>query len=458
MTYLLLFIIMLVLVNTYGHRLNYKTVYENNVNAMYRQASSITNMYNSLFRSNLDSMYAESVLFNTEKVSGYGTMAVKADGEILFCTENEDVRGKNIFDYSKTFLNYQVYSGDALKELLSDDNLYVICPVSRNMKLRGYVIEFTSLENIEEEAVTFSDNIIICFILFMCILFFIMTFLYLDFKIPMMKLISAARNYANGIADLSGKRPHNDFADLYDSIKYIGEKSANTANEQKEFIANVSHDFRSPLTSIKGYTQAFYDGTIPPEEGKKYYEIILFETERLIKMTNNILELNKFDSATMKLERLDFDLIPVIRMSAAPFERRCREKNITIDLVFSSETLMINADQDKIEQVIQNLLDNAVKFSHEGGNITVSTSVRNSKAFVSVKDNGIGISSEAQNKIWDRFFKIDSSRGRDKKGSGLGLSITKEIIDAHGENISCISTPGAGTEFIFSLKAVQSEM
>ena len=206
----------------------------------------------------------------------------------------------------------------------------------------------------------------------------------------------------------------------------------NTLEEdQRKFISNVSHDFRSPLTSIKGYVEAMLDGTIPVEMQEKYLNIILFETERLNKLTKSLLELNKFGSHGVMLDVTDFD--------------------IRFNLILSGEQLFITADFSKIQQVLYNLIDNAIKFSHQDSTITIETTEKNDKVFVSVKDTGIGIPKDSLKKIWERFYKTDLSRGKDKRGTGLGLSIVKEIIQAHGENINCISTEGVGTEFIFTL-------
>jgi signal transduction histidine kinase len=132
-------------------------------------------------------------------------------------------------------------------------------------------------------------------------------------------------------------------------------------------------------------------------------------------------------------------------------EGTCRPRGITFDLTFEAESEMVNADRDRIEQVVYNLVDNAVKFSHNDSAIEISTSEKGNKVFVSVKDHGVGIAADKIKKIWERFYKTDSSRGRDRKGSGLGLSIVKEIIQAHGEEINVVSTENAGTEFIFTL-------
>jgi len=183
----------------------------------------------------------------------------------------------------------------------------------------------------------------------------------------------------------------------------------------------------------------------------KYLNIILFETERLNKLTKSLLELNKFGSHGTMLDITDFDINHTIRMTVQTFEGRCMEKRITFNLILTGEKLFVSADMSKIEQVLYNLIDNAIKFSHTDSAITIETTEKNDKIFVSVKDTGIGIPGDSIKKIWERFYKLDASRGKDRKGTGLGLSIVKEIITAHNQNINVISTEGVGTEFIFTL-------
>jgi signal transduction histidine kinase len=228
---------------------------------------------------------------------------------------------------------------------------------------------------------------------------------------------------------------------------------AETDQFQKKFIANISHDFRSPLTSIKGYLEAIADGTIPPEMYHKYIDIILFETDRLTKLTNNLLTLNDHDAKTVRLNVTSFDINTTIKHVIESFGGRCQEKQITFDLTFSDKQMMVRADADKIQQVLYNLVDNAIKFSPSSTSIDITTTIKGEKAYISIRDHGIGISKDNIKKIWDRFYKIDTSRGRDKKGSGLGLSIVKEIIQTHGESIDVVSTENVGTEFTFSLPA-----
>ena len=163
-----------------------------------------------------------------------------------------------------------------------------------------------------------------------------------------------------------------------------------------------------------------------------------------------MLTLNSLD-AKGYLSRTTFDINRVIKDTAASFEGTCNAKGIRFDLTFSDTVQTVFADMGKIQQVMYNLIDNAIKFSHPDSTIYIQVSDRYEKIFISVKDTGIGIPKDSIKKIWERFYKTDLSRGKDKKGTGLGLSIVKEIIQAHGENIDVISTEGVGTEFIFSL-------
>ena len=270
--------------------------------------------------------------------------------------------------------------------------------------------------------------------------------------IPIRKITKAADEYAAGNFEKKIDVHSNDeIGYLAASLNYMANELNTLEDDQKKFVSNVSHDFRSPLTSIKGYVEAMLDGTIPVEMQDKYLNIILFETERLNKLTKSLLELNKFGSHGTMLDITDFDINHTIRMTVQTFEGRCTEKRITFNLILTGEKLFVSADMSKIEQVLYNLIDNAIKFSHTDSAITIETTEKNDKIFVSVKDTGIGIPGDSIKKIWERFYKTDLSRGKDKKGTGLGLSIVKEIVQAHGENINCISTEGVGTEFIFTL-------
>lgn len=272
--------------------------------------------------------------------------------------------------------------------------------------------------------------------------------------VPLKKICDAAKRFSihrtNAPIIL---HTHDEYQELAEALNLIGDDLNNFDTYQRAFISNISHDFRSPLTSIHGYTQAMLDGTIPYESQEKYLNIILSETERLTNLTSNLLELNSFNQNKILLDLTDFDIHQTIIQTVNTLEGTASKKGISFILDFNStDELIVNADEGKIHQVLYNLIDNAVKFSHNNSEVKIGTKKKGDKIFVSVKDSGIGIPKKSLNKVFDRFYKTDISRGKDKRGTGLGLAISQEIIRSHNQTINVVSTEGVGTEFIFTLK------
>ena len=330
--------------------------------------------------------------------------------------------------------------------------LSVFSPITSNFRVRGYVVIHTPMSAIQASANSLLNisyiMLVILFLLSLIILIFFTEIVYL----PLRKITEATEQYASGNMHYEFQVDSEDeIGYLAATLSYMASEIARSEDDQKKFVANVSHDFRSPLTSIKGYLEAMLDGTIPPEMYEKYLNIVLNETERLTKLTNGLLTLNNINTKGMLLDWTDFDLNQIIRDTAAAFEGICRQKSITVSLLLTGDVIYVHADMGKIQQVFYNLLDNAIKFSHNDSIIKIETNEKSNKVYISVKDSGIGIPKDDLKLIWNRFYKSDASRGKDKKGTGLGLSITREIIHAHGEHINVISTEGVGTEFIFSL-------
>ncbi len=369
--------------------------------------------------------------------------------------ENEiTVNDFNISDFGDSY-----YRISDFYHMFSAQRLTVYAPVTIHYKVRGYVLIHKPVSDIND----FSNqllNISYITLLFLFLLAFIILLMFslLVYR-PLRRISAVADAYIDG--DFSQKiniRSNDEIGHLAAAFDYMANELNTLEDDQRKFVSNVSHDFRSPLTSIKGYVEAILDGTIPYEMQNKYLDIILFETERLNKLTSGLLELNKYGShGKTILDISDFDVNFIIRKTALTFEGICKEKNISIELVLSGEELFVTADMAKIQQVIYNLTDNAIKFSPPGSSIKIETTEKYERVFVSVKDAGIGIPKDSLKKIWERFYKTDLSRGKDKRGTGLGLSIVKEIIQAHNENINVISTEGVGTEFIFTLSLAKEK-
>lgn len=434
-----------------------------------------------LVREKADSLYSEATLIANTYASGlYNSETtletVKVQLDALSVYLNSTIRIINpsgrlvldttmpldvekiiiVDDFDPTVTKGSYYTIDTFFDDFEQEMLSVIAPITSNYKVKGYVVIHSSMADIEESAVGLLNisyiTLIILFLLSMIILIFFTEIVY----VPLKKITYATEQYASGNMRYEFQvESEDEIGYLAACLQFMASEIARSEDDQKKFVANVSHDFRSPLTSIRGFLEAMIDGTIPPEMHEKYLKIVLNETERLTKLTNSLLTLNNLNTRGMMLDKSDFDINGVIRKTAASFEGTCAPKNMGIELVLSGDQLYVNADLDKIQQVLYNLIDNAIKFSHHNSSIRVETSEKKNKIFVSVKDTGIGIPKEDLKLIWDRFYKSDSSRGKDKKGTGLGLSIVKEIITAHGEHINVISTQGVGSEFIFSLKKSQ---
>lgn len=272
---------------------------------------------------------------------------------------------------------------------------------------------------------------------------------------PLLEMNKAAQIIADGNFDRRLDITSNDeIGQLGDSFNYMAESLEKKEQERRLFVASVAHDLRSPLTSIQGFIQAMKDGIIPDDKYEYYLDIIFDETKRLALLTNNIVDMGKTQESVLELEMTDFDLNELIREVLDIFEHRFREKNIVCRLVLDEKETFVNADKKEIHRVLHNLIDNALKFTPENGVIEVETTVpaNEKKVYVSVSDSGCGIPENERRRVFEAFYKADSSRGCDKTGSGLGLCAAKEIVNAHGEIIACKGSKMGGAMFVFTLK------
>ena len=423
--------------------------------SLYREATLIANTYASDLYSNEATL--ESVKDQLDALDTYMNATIwiiNTSGRMILDSSSPvDVETEIVvenFDPTVTAGSY--YTVGDFFDTFDKDVLSVFAPITADYRVKGYVVIHYAMSSLEAEANSLLNisyiMLVILFLLSLIILIFFTEIVY----IPLRKITEATEQYASGNMHYEfSVESEDEMGYLAASLSYMASEIARSEDDQKKFVANVSHDFRSPLTSIRGYLEAMIDGTIPPEMHEKYLTIVLNETDRLTKLTNSLLTLNNLNTNGMMLNKTDFDINRTIRNVAASFEGTCRQKMIAIELVLTGDEMYVVGDVDKIQQVLYNLLDNAIKFSHHDSVIKMETTEKRSKIFVSVKDSGIGIPKDDLKLIWDRFYKSDLSRGKDKKGTGLGLSITKEIIQAHGEHINVISTEGVGTEFIFSL-------
>ena len=456
LAYLLFAVFGFIVVATFVYSMTYERIRRDKTDNMYQVATQIANTYAAdLYNSetSLETVHTQMVTLS-KYMDNEPIWIINPSGRLVLDSSRNLGPGDEIVikGFDPSVLGGSYYTTGNFWDSFDSDVVSVFAPITANYKVQAYVVIHEPVSDIQEQANEFLNisylMLIVLFLLSLIILIFFTELVY----IPLRKITKATEQYAAGNMSYEfSVESEDEMGYLAASLSYMAGEIARQEDDQKKFIANVSHDFRSPLTSIRGYLVAMQDGTIPQEMHERYLGIVINETDRLTKLTNELLTLNNLNTKGMLLDKSDFDINQVIRKVAESFEGTCRNKRIAIELVLTDDKMLVNADVDKIQQVLYNLVDNAIKFSHHDSSIKIETTEKHSKVFVSVKDSGIGIPKEDQKLIFDRFYKSDLSRGKDKKGTGLGLSIVKEIIKAHEENINVISTAGVGTEFIFSL-------
>ncbi len=271
---------------------------------------------------------------------------------------------------------------------------------------------------------------------------------------PLDEIAAASRKFARG--DFSVRvRQTEDTTDemgaLIDSFNKMADSLEQSEKRRSEFIANISHELRTPMTTIAGFADGILDGTIPPEDQEKYLRSIRDETRRLSRLVKEMLGVSQARaSAADPSKRVVFDLSELILQTLLSFESRATAKNLDVDPQLPGDPIMVRADKDAITQVIYNLLDNAVKFARPDSCLVIKLYKDDGKVYVSVKDSGETIPPEDLPFIFDRFHKSDRSRSLDKDGVGLGLYLVKTILNSHDEDIAVKSQDGE-TEFVFTL-------
>ncbi|MBS6397880.1 MAG: HAMP domain-containing protein [Clostridiales bacterium] len=462
--YLLFALSSFLCISTVTSHLMLKNTVEQKANAFYQEGLYLSDQYvENYFEGQRDpQMYPtlQSHLSSLDVYLNASIWLINKEGTIIANSSNSALseEAAAIPNFNSVLPGGKYYMVGDFFHMFEEDTLSVLLPVSHDYHVRGYIAIHTPMSVLIQEKEGYLLSFYITLILLMVIGLVYAAANWLLIGLPLRRLRKAAGEYAVGnfSVPINMKR-EDELGFLAYTMDFMAQSLKDCDEDQRKLISNVSHDFRSPLTSIKGYIEAILDGTIPYEMQEKYLHTVLRETERLTKLTSDLLTLNSMDPKQNRLRKSSFDINAVIKDTAAAFEGICISRHISIDLLFCDWSSYVYADMGKIQQVLYNLIDNAIKFSPQDSVITIETTAKFEKIFVSVRDAGIGIPRESLKKIWERFYKTDLSRGKDKRGTGLGLAIVKEIIQLHDENINVISTEGVGTEFIFSLSRASEE-
>ena len=396
--------------------------------------------------------------YNINQFAEYNgvTIAVTdSEGYVNFVskTKSEFPLRIDVSEYEDVFKNKTTYRTGDFNKVFKYNTFSIAAPRVSDGKIEGiiFVIKKNAVMS-SELAEVITMNLISVGV---AILAALITSYFISKRLvkPLRRMEKSAREISHGkynVIDSSSKI--REYSELVGTFNKMSTELEKQDRARSDFIANISHDLRTPLTTIMGYVRGIMDGTIPEKMQNQYLGVALSEAERMQHMIENNLDMSKYESGNFVPNMSEFNLNEIVRSIVVSMEKRIREKNIVIDFKYEKRENIVEADESAILRVIQNLLDNALKFASIGSEIEISITNKYNLTYFSIKNYGSSISEEEQKYIWDRYYKADSSRSYHKSGTGLGLFIVKSIINQHNQSIE-INSDENSVEFVFTLNA-----
>lgn len=391
-----------------------------------------------------------------------------ASGDVIFCKEMFSSPDMSISDSSLCIFHNAVHVPETylsevpegglsefsdLGGIYADKHVVSVMPIMYNGDIYGYSVVTAAVQTDLAPYVLKVFNMFMFAAAMALIMATIAIYILTDkFTKPLREMTEATMHYATG--DFSYRVPirgNNELTLLATNFNSMASDLAALENSRRSFVANVSHEFKTPMTTIGGFINGILDGTIPPDKQEHYLNIVSSEVKRLSRLVTTMLNISKIETGNVNLKYESFDVSKIIFNTFWGFEQLITKRNIDVKGLDLIEPTMLNADEDMITQVIYNLIDNAVKFSDDGGEISVSVEAAGSLVCFKIRNTGKGIPAEDIGRVFDRFYKVDKSRSTDVKSVGLGLFIVKSVIELHGGTITAASEVNKFTEFTVKL-------
>ncbi len=464
---LIIFLSFSILALVIGSNMTIKT-FKSKQDIVNRSATSISTMITSVYKP--DDGYDLTELKNNVSFSNYikhladfssdlRVFVFNKNGQLILCDEecfSNTVNGDLSDEFLETLDSFENIEGfDDMNGIFTDRYLYYgasIKSVSGNTSV-GSVFACSSAKGMNVLLVSTVKTIILASLWVFLATLIAVYFLSERIISPLKDMSRAAKSYASGKFDIRIPVKGNDeVAELAQAFNQMATGLENLENMRSSFLANVSHDLKTPMTTISGFIDAIISGAIPPENQTEYLERIKSEVLRLSRLVRQLLDLSRIQAGDRKFTFEPFDICEVARQIVLSFEQKIDEKNLDVEFNCDEDRMKVIADKDAIHQTLYNICDNAVKFSRPGGKYKIDITLKDKKIHVSVYNEGEGIPKEDLPFVFERFYKTDKSRGLDKTGVGLGLYIAKTIIDAHGESIWVQSEKDVYCRFEFTLK------
>lgn len=381
---------------------------------------------------------------------------VSLDGKTLICSEGENCshRTYNISEKIMEEVLSGEYDGTGTLDGIYETSHYIVgIPIKHGDITIAVLFASTEATDVWFFISDLMDIIFLCALIATAVSSVAIYFVTNSMTKPLREMAAAARSFSTG--DFTVRVPaegEDEIAQLARSFNHMADSMADLESVRRSFIANVSHELKTPMMTIGGFIDGILDGTVPPEKHKQYLLVVSEEVKRLSRMVKSMLSIARIEAGDMKISPTDFDINELVCRTVFSFEQKIEEKKLEI-IGLESDEVFVNADNDLIHQVVYNLIDNAVKFVNEGGCISFSYAAKDGNIFVSVKNTGNGIAQQELPRLFDRFYKTDKSRSLDKTGVGLGLYIVQTIVNQHKGDLLVKSVEGEYTEFTFSIPA-----
>ena len=395
------------------------------------------------------------------------TAAMISDMDILVCDEeghvllstDETMEGQSITipdGVMSAVLEQGTWAGRSRLDQLYESKRFVggVSVVSPTTgKVLGSVFTVSSGDTVDALWRTFAGLLVMTALVVLMISFVATSVTTMRQIKPIREMAQATRCYAEGDFDIrmNDYGRDDEIGELAASFNNMAERLQQTERQRREFIANISHELKTPMTTIAGYTDGILDGTIPPENEKQYLQIIANESRRLSRLVRRMLDVSQLQAMDPLRNGNHFDICESMRRVLISMEKKINDRHLDVDADIPDEPILVLGDNDMITQVIYNLLENAAKFAREGSTLYLGVAMMDGKARVTVRNIGDTIPAEELPLLFERFHKSDKSRSEDKDGYGLGLYIVKTILQQHKEEINVTSENGV-TTFTFSLR------
>ena len=394
-------------------------------------------------------------LKNTAETLGAQIFITDAEGKTIYCTEQTPCRH-----------TAQTIPSDIITTLVTTGNYAELGKLGGVYDGRYHTVAVTAAANLQTFCIfvsvydtgqqqVFLNELIKMFLISAAVVLVIASiavyFISVQLVKPLRQMSEAAKKFGRGEFDTRLEvTSYDEMGQLAMSLNQMAQSLSTTESARRSFTANISHELKTPMTTISGFVDGILDGTIPPEKQRHYLTIVSEETKRLSRLVRTMLNLSRIEAGEMQMKRTKFNIVDTICQTVFLFEKQIEEKHLEVRGL-DHEKVMVEADPDLMYQVVYNLTENAVKFVNDGGYLAFDFSSDAKHIYVSVKNSGTGLTKEEIPKIFDRFYKTDRSRGLDKNGVGLGLYIVRSIVSLHGGEIIVRSTEGEFVEFMFSL-------